>query len=91
MTEKQAYKILTNTPIRAKENHTEYSKALHIALGALEREIAEKPNGMFDSVPHYRCPHCGKAVVMFCDDKHYPNCQWCGQALLWEGDTNVEL
>ncbi len=86
MTEKQAYKILTNTPIRAKENHTEYSKALHMAMGALGKQIAKKPRGCFDSSPHYRCPCCGGAVVMFIGDKCYPNCIWCGQALLWESD-----
>ncbi len=83
MTEKQAYKILTNTPIRARENHVEYSKALHIALSTLDKQIAKKPRGCFDSVPHYRCPCCGGVVVMFCDDKRYPNCCWCGQKLDW--------
>lgn len=94
MTEKQAYKILTNTPIRAKENHTEYSKALHIALGALSKQIPQKPNET-DAYPHRL--YCPKCYYTFCFNKEnldaikqlqmYNYCPDCGQALLWDGDT----
>ena len=45
---------------------------------------AQKPIGDLDSVPHYRCPSCFGAVVMYYDDPHYPCCQWCGQKLNWK-------
>ena len=87
MTEKQAYKILTNTPIRAKENHAEYSKALHIAIGALEKQIPKKPvvsgyepNKLISSVS-YTCPTCGSHI-----GRNIHRC-YCDQALLWEGET----
>lgn len=79
MTEKQAYKILTNTPIRAKENHTEYSKALHMALDALEKQIPCKvEEGNKD---WFYCNKCDNFVSL---SANY--CDFCGQALLWEGD-----
>lgn len=75
MTEKQAYKILTNTPIRAKGNHAEYSRALHIALGALQRQI----EGIFvDDIVYSPCYNCGNAVRILS-----PYCNWCGQKLDW--------
>lgn len=46
-------------------------------------DVAKKPVGDLHSVPHYRCPTCNGAVVMYCDDHHYPCCQWCGQKLDW--------
>lgn len=52
-------------------------------ISAIDKQIPNKPIGEFDSVPHYRCPNCHGAVVMYCDDHQYPCCQWCGQALDW--------
>lgn len=78
MTTKQAYKILTNTPIRAKDNHAEYSKALHIAMAALQKQVPMKPQGRFDSVPHYRCPSCYGAVVVYENSPKFDFCVWCG-------------
>ena len=78
MTEKQAYKILTNTPIRAKENHTEYSKALHIALGALGRQMAEKPINIRGTVINF-CPNCKAHVI----EQIHDYCGRCGQRLSW--------
>lgn len=83
MTPKQAYKILTNTPIRARENHAEYSKALHIAFVALQKQIPTKPRGDLNSVPHYRCPSCSGAVQVYTDSPKFDFCVWCGQALDW--------
>ena len=64
MTDKQAYYILTNTPIRPQHNHTEYSKALHIAIGALSKQIAEKPieDGYYDEP--CVCPNCGQPLLL---------------------------
>lgn len=86
MTEKQAYKILTNTPIRAKENHTEYSKALHVALDALSKQIPQKPieDGYYDEP--CVCPNCGQPLNYI---ELVKRCRTCGQAISWEGDTNV--
>ena len=60
----------------------------HYLTGGAElknaKDIAKKPIGDLNSVPHYRCPTCNGAVVMYCDDHHYPCCQWCGQKLDWE-------
>lgn len=60
----------------------------HYLTGGAElkniKDIPKKPIGEFDSVPHYRCPTCNRAVVMYCDNHKYPCCQWCGQALDWK-------
>ncbi len=90
MTEKQAYKILTNTPIRAKENHAEYSKALHIALGALEKRIPKRTKRdtnneeikafVLDAFGF--CPICDNAFECY-EDYRYPYCPECGQKLDW--------
>ena len=78
MTEKQAYEILTNTPIRSQHNHVEYSKALHIAIGALGRQIPKKPDFFMGL---RKCPNCKDFVINI--NKYCPK---CGQALLWEDD-----
>ena len=54
-----------------------------IAIEAILKQIPMNPNGDLHSVPHYRCRNCHNSVVTFCDDKHFPHCQWCGQALDW--------
>lgn len=53
-------------------------------ISALDKQIPKKPVGDLHSMPHYRCPNCKNAVVVYQDDYKYPNCKWCGQALLWE-------
>ncbi len=78
MTEKQAYKILTNTPIRAKENHAEYSKALHIAIGALDKQIAKKPINIRGTVVNF-CPNCKANVI----EQVHDYCGKCGQKMDW--------
>ena len=54
------------------------------AIVALDKQVPKKPTGDLHSVPHYRCPLCNKAVVVYENDKKLPYCHWCGQALLWE-------
>lgn len=48
-----------------------------------EKDIPKKPIGDLNSVPHYRCPSCRSAVVLYERDNKYPCCQWCGQKLDW--------
>ena len=48
------------------------------------KENPKKPIGDLDSVPHYRCPNCNNAVVVYWDGHKYPHCQWCGQKLNWD-------
>lgn len=86
MTEKQAFKILTNTPIRCKEKHAEYSKALHIALGALEKQIArECVSNPLNAMCVY-CPNCNSEFGIYIGHPT-PYCPQCGQALSFGGDT----
>ena len=47
----------------------------------LEREM--KPVGDLHSVPHFRCPNCRGAVLVFRMDKRRKRCRWCGQKLKW--------
>jgi hypothetical protein len=99
VTEKQAYEILRNTPIRAKDNHTEYSRALHIALGALVKITPRKPYiekfklddfvGVYIFCPD---PDCRKKFMSRVNgewniDNTPDYCPQCGQALLWGGDA----
>ena len=93
MTEKQAYKILTDTPIRSQHNHTEYSKALHIALGALEKQIAKRTIFVDGCPQTYLCGSCHYCVagrnnpnvpIITATLKNY--CPNCGQALMFRSD-----
>jgi hypothetical protein len=87
LTEKQAYKILMNTPVIVRKNPKEYTKALHIAMSALNKQIAKRPvihgfeeNKVISSVS-YTCPTCRLHV-----GRNATRCS-CGQALLWGGDA----
>lgn len=87
MTEKQAYKILTNTPIRSQHNHAEYSKALHIAIGALDKQIPKRcASNPYDAMCVY-CPTCNCGFGIYISQPT-PYCPQCGQALMFGGDTN---
>ena len=59
-------------------------------MGSIFDKSAKKPIGDLHSVPHYRCPSCFGAVVMYDKDPHYPCCQWCGQKLDWNGNQSHE-
>jgi ribosomal protein S27E len=83
-----------SNPNRAAESHCgvhSLSDAIRNAIDvdgirdALSKQEPMVPEGDFDSVPHYRCPTCNDAVVMYSDDPRMPYCQWCGQALDWNG------
>ncbi|MBQ7671309.1 MAG: hypothetical protein IJS45_11430 [Clostridia bacterium] len=59
-------------------------------LLAVEKVKPKKPIGDLHSVPHYRCPTCKNAVVVFENDRKTPCCYWCGQALDWAGKEEEE-
>lgn len=44
----------------------------------------QKPR-VYDSVPHARCPHCGRAFRVYCSDGFPKKCKWCGQLIDWNG------
>lgn len=54
------------------------------SIKALKRSIPMKPIGDLNSVPHYRCPACNRAVALYEDSPKHPCCRWCGQKLDWE-------
>jgi ribosomal protein S27E len=54
-----------------------------MAIKALEKQISKKPIGDLHSVPHYRCPVCKNAVVLYENSARLPHCQWCGQEIDW--------
>lgn len=56
---------------------------IDVAIEALEKQIPKKPMGDLNSVPHYRCPVCKNAVVLYEYSAKLPHCQWCGQKLDW--------
>lgn len=58
-------------------------EAVMLAIEALERATPKKPIGDLHSVPHYRCPNCKKAVVVFENEAKFPYCHWCGQRIDW--------
>lgn len=58
--------------------------ALEMAICALEKQIPMKPQGDFDSVPHYRCAKCFSAVKVYDNSFEFPFCPWCGQKIDWE-------
>ena len=66
------------------EPHAIYiSKALHMAVKALEKQIPEKPkldndNGIYETE---HCPNCNRKL--FPNEHH---CK-CGQALNWSGEN----
>ncbi len=49
-----------------------------------QKDVPKKPIGDLNSVPHYRCPNCNNAIVVYEFDYKYPNCKWCGQAIDWK-------
>ena len=47
------------------------------------KNFPRRPIGDLHSVPHYRCPECNGAVVLYEDDVNPYSCKWCGQRLNW--------
>ena len=82
MTESEAKEVLQlNMPLVASK---EANKAMEIAINALEKQIAKKPNKIERKRDEYgfiyqlgECPLCGKMVT---DDRQ---CCDCGQKLDW--------
>lgn len=50
---------------------------------AMSKQTPMVPLGDFDSVPHYRCPTCNDAVVVYKEDERTECCPHCGQRLDW--------
>lgn len=50
---------------------------------AVEKQIPKKPKGDYNSVPHYRCPNCNRAVKLYSDSAKGKICRWCGQRIDW--------
>lgn len=58
-------------------------EAKETIINALEKQMPKKPKGDYHSVPHWRCPTCNSAVVLYEDSFKKAFCEWCGQALDW--------
>ena len=43
-----------------------------------------KPIGDLDSVPHWRCGVCRRAVVLYKNDERPDKCRWCGTLIDWK-------
>lgn len=63
-------------------------EAMRLAKEALEKQIPKKPIGDLDSVPHYRCPYCNRAVKLYENDRGFDFCPDCGQHIDWNEDDN---
>lgn len=76
----------------ALENGIKYECAINksFVVDALMKATPRKPIGEFDSVPHWRCPACHRAVVLYETDTKFPCCQWCGQKLKWNWSDEDE-
>ena len=88
MNNQKAIEIIKNTPLYRyeceKENQSELFKALHVAVQALEKQIAKIPT--YEGDGYYQgelildtwiCPCCGKSFEVDYDDFDY--CPECGQ------------
>ena len=85
MTEKEAIRrIKDHFRVHDDGRPTPYlDEAVTMSIKALERQIPKKPIGDLHSVPHYRCPACTDAVVVYENGYKLPHCPWCGQELDW--------
>ena len=54
-------------------------------MGESKSEKRIKPVGDLDSVPHYRCGKCDRAIVMYENDEKPDICPWCGYGVDWSG------
>lgn len=94
MTPKEAIqRILRHIEVhrRKEPNAIFITKALQIAIVALEKQIPKKPNIWGDGYDNkgnliydmYDCPNCSKSYEI--DYEKYDYCPICGQALDWSG------
>lgn len=73
---------------------TVFSKALDVAVEALEKQIPKNPavireyNGLDMYYLEFACPNCGKGSA----GKMYKlsRCEFCGQALDWDNCVDVK-
>lgn len=84
---KEAFEIIKNElPLTSGA----VEEALNLVETAVDKQIPKQPckseGGQF-----YICPNCNK-LVRRNEQSHgwrnIPFCKWCGQAWLWESDTN---
>lgn len=47
-------------------------------------ELLVKPIGDLNSVPHFRCGACRRAIVVYRDDPKPDTCRWCGAKVDWK-------
>ena len=66
------------------EKYTDITIDKNKVLDAFCKATPTEPHGDFHSVPHYRCPKCGKSVKTYLDSPQMPYCGWCGQKLDWD-------
>ena len=90
MTIQEAISCLKADKEYLKDNNICDGKEIDAAIEALEKHIPKKPIGDLNSVPHYRCPVCKNAVVLYEYSAKLPHCQWCGQKLDWDDEEYVE-
>lgn len=90
MTPKEAYKILKNTFITTRGSHVAYSKALHLAMAALQKQIPQKPTREASLYRCLTCPTCKNVIDEFAEivpgqkvRVQTPNCKFCGQTIDW--------
>jgi hypothetical protein len=79
MTPKGAFKVLKNTLIRTRGCNVAYSKALHLAMAALEKQVPIKVvfQSEFEGLRY--CPCCNVRFIGW----GMKYCGECGQALDW--------
>jgi len=75
-------KILDGLPEKARAGATDLSnvvKACHVAISALEKQMARSPVNRCATFLIAECPRCNGTVSF-----HHKHCHWCGQNLDWE-------
>lgn len=86
MTPEKAFKVLKNTLASIRIGHVQYTKALHLAMAALQKQIPKKPVPIIGkytgTIVSYKCPDCG-ARDLGNGEFQYNCCEHCGQALDW--------
>lgn len=98
MTAKEAIRrIKVHNKVHSQKKHNAIliTKALDMAVEALEKQIPKKPNIYGDGYDDdgnliydtYDCPNCQKSFEM--EYEEYDYCPNCGQALDWSDDNNV--
>lgn len=66
------------------EKYTDITIDKNKVFDAFRKATPTEPHGDFHTVPHFRCPTCGKPVKAHLDSPEMPYCSWCGQKLDWD-------